>query len=139
MLFKAIKNSLLSTLLLIGGTIVFLFVAYWLFLGSFFREIIKETLSLSYIADNIVSLVIIFFIVLAYIIFRGTLELGEKKEIEKLKGQSQVDSQDLQSLKKEWLFKKIVLFVVFLIIMIIALAFVFVFMPLYKIGMENNI
>lgn len=139
MLFKAIKNSLLSTLLLIGGTIVFLFIVYWLFLGSFFRETIKETLSFSYIVDNIVSLVIIFFIVLAYIIFRGTLEVGEKKEIEKLSGQSQVDSQAPQSLKKEWLFKKIVLFVVFLIIMIIALAFVFVFMPLYKIGMGNNI
>ncbi len=139
MLFKAIKNSLLSALLLIGGTVVFLFIVYWLFLGSFFRETVKETLSLSYIADNIVSLVIIFFIVLAYIIFRGTLEIGEKKEIEKLSGHSQFDPQALKSLKKEWLFKKIVLFVVFLIIMIIALAFAFVFMPLYKIGMESNI
>lgn len=134
MLFKEIKNSLLSAFLLLGGTIVFLFIVHWLFGSSFFRETIKENFSLFKITENIGSLVFIFFIILAYIIFRATLEVGEKNAIEKLNKQPQFDSQAQKSLKREWLFKKIILFVVFLIIMIITFYMIFIGMPLYKKG-----
>lgn len=135
--FREIKNSILSGLLLILSTIAFLFIVFWLFGKSFFRETIGETISFSYIIDNIGSLAIVFFIVLAYIIIRGTLEVREKKEREKLDKQPQSDLRTRKQLNKEWLFYKIILFIAFLIIMIVALAFIFVLMPLYKIGIEG--
>ena len=133
MLFRVMKNSLISAILLAGAAIIFLFIIFWLFGESFFKEPIKD--SFFNIIKNFTNLIVIFFIVLGYIISRVILEVKEEKATEQFNKQSPNDVQAQKALKNKWFVYKIAIFIVFLFILIYIFGFSFVLQPLYKMGM----